>query len=81
MKERRPEIGDIVAVRWTDHFEFKGDDVPDVMEVITWGKYDIENEDGIGVVMCEVQTGGQDVERRMTTQFILRPNILEIRKI
>ena len=81
MKEKQPELGDIVAVRWTDHFEFKGDKVPNVMEVISWGKYDIETEDGIGIVSSEVQAGGQDVERRMSTQFILRPNILEIKKI
>jgi hypothetical protein len=51
------------------------------MEVITWGKFDIETEDGVGVVCSEVQTGGQNVERRMTTQFILQPDIVEIVKL
>lgn len=81
MKERKPEIGDIVAVRWKDHFAFKGDKIPEMMEVITWGKYDYKDENGIAIVQSEVQTGGQDVERRMDTQFILHPTILEIKKL
>ncbi len=81
MKKRSLEIGDIVAVRWKDAFAFKGDEIPKVMEVITWGKYDYKDEDGIAIVQSEVQTGGQDVERRMDTQFILSNTILEIKKL
>ncbi len=76
-----PEIGDIVAVRWRDHFAFKGDIIPKIMEVITWGKYDYEDEFGVAIVQSEVQTGGQDIARRMDTQFILRESILEIKKL
>ena len=81
MRERKPEIGDIVAVKWKDHFRFKGDTVPKPLEVISWGKFDYEDENGIGIVQNEVQTGGQDVERRMDSQFILRETIVEIKKI
>ena len=84
MNERRkysPQIGDIVACRWRDAFVFKGDAIPKVMEVITWGKYDYEDENGVAIVQSEVQTGGQDVERRMDTQFVLRETILEIKKL
>ena len=84
MSEREkynPQIGDIVACRWRDHFVFKGDNVPKPLEIITWGKYDYVDENGIGIVQSEVQTGGQDVERRMDTQFILTPDILEIKKL
>lgn len=84
MKESKPyipEIGDIVAVRWRDHFAFKGDTIPALMEVISWGKYDYEDENGIAVVQSEVQTGGQDIDRRMDTQFILKQGIIEIKKL
>jgi hypothetical protein len=84
MKEKKeyiPEIGDIVAVRWKDAFTFKGDVIPTGLEVITWGKYDYADNNGIGIVQSEVQTGGQDVERRMDTQFILQTTIVEIKKL
>ncbi|MCK9370907.1 hypothetical protein M0R04_13435 [Candidatus Dojkabacteria bacterium] len=77
----KPGIGDIVAVRWRDHFAFKGDKIPKMMEVITWGKFDYVDKHGIAIVQSEVQTGGQDIERRMDTQFILQESILEIKKL
>lgn len=84
MKEREkyiPEIGDIVACRWKDAFRFRGDEIPKPLEVISWGKFDYEDENGVGIVQSEVQTGGQDVERRMDTQFVLKENVLEIKKL
>lgn len=86
MKERKPEFGDIVAVVWTDHFEFTGDQIPTPPLIHTWGKYDFkqttnEGKDVVGIVCSEVQTGGQGVERRMTTQVIYEDSIIEMRKL
>ncbi len=74
--------GDIVEVTWADHYAFKGKR-PRLIVVKTWGQVDEITNDGIAVLLNEVQgtlaAGTKpDVERIMDGQFILRPAIREI---
>lgn len=80
MKERIPEIGDIVAVRWRDHYRYQGEDPHRAMEVISWGKVETMNEDGIALIQNEVQNEGP-VHKVMDGQFILKESIVEVRKL
>jgi hypothetical protein len=76
---QKPKPGDLVEVVWRDHFRYQGDDLPEPLEVRSWGLFDLINDDGVAIVQNEVQTGGDPhIERCMDSQFILAPNIVDI---
>lgn len=84
MKEKYiPQVGDIVGVRWMDHYRFKGDKPKPPMEVISWGKvYDNEDPDYLTIIQNEVQNSTEvQVERIMDGQAILKTNIVEVKKL
>lgn len=80
--------GDVVEISWADHYAYEGKR-PGEIVVKTWGKVDEITEDGIALVLNEVQgelTQGTKpkVDRVMDGQFILRPvirNIQVLRKL
>ncbi len=75
----KPKPGDLVQVTWRDHFRYQGDDLPEPLEVKSWGLFDQETEDGVAIVQNEVQVGGDPcIDRCMDSQFILAPNIVDI---
>ena len=73
--------GDIVCIRWLDHYRWKGKRPTEPIEVWSWGKVDEINKDGIALVQNEVQRGEHEVERVMDGQYVLVPNIIEIIKL
>ena len=81
MKERQPQIGDIVEVTWRDHFVYRGELPEKKMEVKTWGRFSHDEPDGYAITMSEVQGDLSDpsVEHNMTGQWIYKESVVNIR--
>lgn len=78
----RVELGDIIQIRFKDHFSFNGKMPEKQMMLQSFGRLTHEDENGYVVMQTEVYEADPSlVEPNETGQFILKEAVVEIVKL
>jgi hypothetical protein len=82
----RPNIGDVVEVKWKDHFQFSDTNEPPTtaIEVKSWGRLAHHCKEGVAIAQTEVNNEAQaqhPVSSIHTGQFIVRGAMVSIERM